>query len=183
MKNYTTNTAPQAAQVYDKLAAVGKTHTIGIAEQKIVRAPDKLVTLGLGSCIGVVLFDPLLKLGGMVHIMLPSAPQSGAAFNRSKFADTGIPELLRLMIQQGARPSRLVAKLAGGAHMFNTMYNTDALNVGERNAQECKKILRASAITIAAEDTGGTSGRSIEFCCETSVLQVRTVSPRSIRLL
>jgi chemotaxis protein CheD len=67
--------------------------------------------------------------------------------------------------------------------MFNAMYNTDVLNVGERNAQECKKILRANGIVIAAEDTGGTNGRSIEFCCETGVLQVRTVSPRSIQLL
>jgi len=183
MNNYTTSTAPKAAQGYDNLAAVGKTHTIGIAEQKIARAPDKLVTLGLGSCVGVILFDPVLKLGGMVHIMLPSSPQGGATFNRSKFADTGIPELLRQMMQNGARPSRLIAKLAGGAHMFNTMYSNDALNVGERNAQACNKILRAHAITIAAEDTGGTSGRSIEFCCETSVLQVRTVSPRNIRLL
>jgi chemotaxis protein CheD len=183
MKNYMTGAELQAAQALDKLAAVGKTYTIGIAEQKVARAPDKLVTLGLGSCVGVVLFDPALKLGGMVHIMLPVAPQGGPVSNLSKFANTGIPELLRLMTQSGARCGRLIAKLAGGAHMFNAMYNTDVLNVGERNAQECKKILRANGIVIAAEDTGGTNGRSIEFCCETGVLQVRTVSPRSIQLL
>ncbi len=158
-------------------------YTIGIAEQKIAKAPDKLVTLGLGSCIGLVLYDPVVKIGGLVHIMLPSAPKNAPVTNTAKFADTAITELINQMVQASAARSRLIAKIAGGAHMFNRVCNTDILNIGVRNLKMCKQVLGEYSIRIAAEDTGGTCGRSIEFCCESSVLQVRTVSPKCVRLL
>lgn len=161
----------------------GKTHNIGIAEQKIARAPDKLSTLGLGSCVGLVLYDPLSKVGGMVHIMLPTAPQNTQDLNRAKYADTAVPDLVRRLAAAGAQPRRLIAKLAGGAHMFSTAKNIDFMNVGDRNVEHCKRMLFQHSIPIIAEDTGGTSGRSIEFCCETGLLQVRTVSPKNIKLL
>jgi len=164
-------------------AGIGKTHIIGIAELKVVRAPDKLSTLGLGSCVGLVLYDSVTKIGGMVHIMLPQAPPNGEGLNRAKYADTAIPELIRQLAAAGAQPRRLTAKLAGGAHMFSTAKHIDFLNVGDRNVEQCKRSLAAHAIPILAEDTGGENGRSIEFCCETGVLQVRTVSPRNTRLL
>ena len=164
-------------------AVRGKTYTIGIAEHKIVHAPDRLATLGLGSCVGLVLYDAVNKIGGMVHIMLPNAPKNESGFNKSKFADTAIEELIRLLTQSGAMRARLTAKLAGGAHMFSTTCNTDFMNVGERNLQICRNKLKEHSIRILGEDTGSTSGRSIEFCCETGQLQVRTVSPKSIRLI
>lgn len=157
--------------------------TIGIAESKIAKSPDKLVTLGLGSCVGLVLYDPVLKIGGMVHIMLPAAPKGAAVPNKFKFADTGINELIRGMTAAGAMRGRLIAKAAGGAHMFNTTYNTDVMNVGQRNMEMCQKILKENSIAIVAEDTGGTVGRSIEFCCSSSMLQVRTVSPKAMRYI
>ncbi len=159
------------------------THTIGIAEKVISRAPDKLVTLGLGSCIGLVLFDPVKKVSGLVHIMLPTAPEGSAPFNRFKFADTAIEDMIRLVTQAGASRHQLQAKLAGGAHMFNNAYHSDVMGIGKRNIEICLKMLRDNRIPIAAQDTGGTSGRSIEFCCETNMLQIRTVSPRSMRLI
>lgn len=162
---------------------LGKIHTIGIAEHKIAHAPDRLSTLGLGSCVGLILYDAVNKVGGMVHIMLPNAPNNATGYNKSKFADTAVDELIRLLVQGGAMRARLTAKLAGGAHMFSTTCNADFMNVGERNIQECKKKLKEHSIRILAEDTGSTSGRSIEFCCETGQLQVRTVSPKSIRLI
>lgn len=155
--------------------------TIGIAEMKIAKSPDKLVTLGLGSCIGLVLYDPINKIGGMVHIMLPSSSNGSPTTNRFKFADTAIFELIRLMTLSGAIRSKLIAKIAGGAHMFKTSYNADVMNIGKRNADMCRKILKNNTIRIASEDTGGSSGRSIEFCCESSMLQIRTVSPKSAR--
>ncbi|MGI6151972.1 MAG: chemotaxis protein CheD [Christensenellales bacterium] len=161
----------------------GKTYIIGIAEQKVVRAPDKLSTLGLGSCVGLVLYDSLTKIGGMVHIMLPTAPPNTPDLNKAKYADTAVPELIRLLAAAGAQPRRLTAKLAGGAHMFRTAKNLDFMNVGDRNVEQCKKTLFAHSIPILAEDTGGSSGRSIEFCCETGLLKVRTVSPKNIKLL
>lgn len=156
------------------------TYTIGIAESVIARSPDKIATLGLGSCIGLVLYDPTAKIGGMVHIMLPAAPKDSLVANKFKFADTGVAELIRMMVSAGALKSRLLAKAAGGAHMFNASYNSDVMNVGQRNFDMCQRVLRENSIRLIGEDTGGTSGRSIEFCCESSMLQVRAVSPREI---
>lgn len=158
-------------------------YTIGIAEMKVAKSPDKIVTLGLGSCIGLVLYDPITKIGGMVHIMLPTAKSSMNASNKLKFADTGIQELIRMMTVAGAVRSQLIAKLAGGAHMFQTAYKDDIMNVGSQNIEMCRKVLKDQSISIRSEDTGGRSGRSIEFCCETNQLQIRTVSPKSVRLI
>ena len=158
-----------------------KTHILSIAEQKVVRAPDKLSTLGLGSCVGLVLYGPSCKIGGMVHIMLPEAPKDVIDPNLAKYADTAIPALLRRLVTAGAMPRRILAKLAGGAHMFNTSRNLDIMNVGERNVKMCKKLLFERSIPIMAEDTGGSCGRSIEFDCETGLLKIRTVSPLSTK--
>ncbi len=157
--------------------------TIGIAEQKIAKSPDKLITLGLGSCVGLVLYDEINKVAGMVHIMLPTAPKGTNITNKHKFADTAIIELIRQMLLSGARRNKMSAKLAGGAHMFNLSYKNDVINVGQRNVEMCRKMLHESAIAIASEDTGGTFGRSIAFCCKSNLLQVRTISPNSIRLI
>ncbi len=160
-----------------------KTITLGIAESRIAQSPDKLVTLGLGSCVGLVIYDPVSKISGMIHIMLPTAPKGTVVTNKYKYADTGIIELIHQLTAQGAPRSRLVAKAAGGAHMFNASYNNDVINVGQKNVEMCYKVLKESSIALIAEDIGGSSGRSIEFCCETSKLEVRTVSPRSIRVI
>jgi chemotaxis protein CheD len=159
------------------------THTIGIAEKVVSRAPDKLVTLGLGSCVGLVLFDPVKKVGGLVHIMLPNAPRDTPGINKFKFADTAVEEMIRLVTGAGASRHALQAKLAGGAHMFNNSYQTDVMGIGNRNVDICRQMLQAYHIPIAAQDTGGTSGRSIEFSCEDNMLQIRTVSPKSLRLI
>lgn len=158
-------------------------YTIGIAEMKVTKSPDKIVTLGLGSCIGLVLYDPISKIGGMVHIMLPTAKSSMNASNKLKFADTAILELIRVMTAAGAVRSQLIAKLAGGAHMFQSAYKDDIMNVGNQNIEMCHKVLQNQSISIRSEDTGGKSGRSLEFCCESSQLQVRTVAPKSVRMI
>jgi len=182
MNLYTTG-IPEKRIIPNNAALPGKLFVIGIAELKIVKAPDRVSTLGLGSCVGLVLYDAVNKIGGMVHIMLPSAPANGGAVNRSKYADTAVGELIRLMVSSGAARGRLAAKMAGGAHMFGAVCNGDIMNVGERNVAVCRRVLRENAIAVTAEDTGGTCGRSIEFCCETGRLQIRTVSPRDIRLI
>ena len=155
---------------------------IGIAEHKIAKSPDRITTLGLGSCVGVVLYDAISTIGGMVHIMLPSAPCGCAHVNKSKFADTAITELICRMTHAGARQSNLTAKLAGGAYMFNDIYDS-GINVGLKNIAMCREILRENAIPVVGEDVGGTSGRSIDFCCASSLLQVRTISPKSVRYI
>lgn len=178
-----THTYSFAEQKVEPAASPGRLFVIGIAEQHLAQAPDKLATLGLGSCVGLVLYDPVSRVGGMVHIMLPSAPANAPVGNKSKYADTAVVELIRTVVMAGAMRARLVAKLAGGAHMFSTILNADMMNVGERNVEACIKALQAHTIRIAAADTGGTCGRSIEFCCQSGMLQVRTISPKNIRLL
>ncbi len=158
-------------------------YTIGVAEQKVAQSPDKLVTLGLGSCIGLVLYDPVAKIGGMVHIMLPTASIRSEVTNRFKFADTAITDMIELVTKAGASRQRLRAKFAGGAHMFHTTGAVDIMNVGQRNIAMCHKILGENRIVIDGEDTGGSSGRSIEFCCESCTLSIRTVSPRAVKVI
>jgi chemotaxis protein CheD len=150
---------------------------VGIAESGVVLNPNSISTLGLGSCVGVTLYDERRKIGGMVHVMLPSTELAkGENFNRSKFADSAVPDLLNQMIKSGADQRRLVAKLAGGAQMFNLGNGTDPLlKIGARNVEACKKALAALKITIVAEDTGGSWGRTVELFCETGLLEVRAI--------
>lgn len=154
---------------------------IGIADSKVARSPDTLTTLGLGSCVGLVLYDAIARIGGMVHIMLPVAGEF--VKNRAKYADTGIEFLLREVLAFGASRSRLGAKLAGGANMFGSSTQNDMLRIGERNVAMCHQLLRAYCIPIKAEETGGNTGRTIEFFCHTGELKIRTAWPRMERTI
>ncbi|NLM07194.1 MAG: chemotaxis protein CheD [Tissierellia bacterium] len=153
----------------------GTTLKIGMADLKVSKAPDLLTTLGLGSCVGITLYDKQTKVVGMAHIMLPSSKEIKNNDNKAKFADTGIEELLNQMIKAGANKSNLVAKIAGGSQMFNFNTNNDTLKVGERNVIATKEKLKEVGIKIIAEDTGGDFGRTIVIDSEDGSLQVRTI--------
>lgn len=147
---------------------------IGMAELGIVKSPEKITTLGLGSCVGVILYDRITKIGGMVHIVLPdSKNQTGV--NRAKFADTGIDELLQKMLSLGATRRTITAKLAGGANMFGSLQKNDLLNVGVRNAESSKISLEKLKIPIIAEDLGGSHGRTIELNTTDGALKIKTL--------
>ncbi len=149
---------------------------IGIAEMNIVKAPDKISTLGLGSCCGVTLYDKRSKICGMVHVMLPSAVAVSDNSNKAKFADSGILLLLDHVQKAGAGRVGLVAKLAGGAHMFaSTSMQSNLLKIGERNVQVCREMLGKLHIPVVAEDVLGTYGRSITFDPATGMLRIKTV--------
>ena len=147
---------------------------VGMADLKVARAPDTLTTLGLGSCIGITLFDKTRKIGGMAHIMLPTY-KGFEGQNKAKFADSALIELVNQMTRSGASKAQLVAKIAGGAHMFGKSQNNDMLKIGERNAAASLAILKQLAIPVAANDTGGSHGRTIELNIETGALKIRTV--------
>lgn len=149
---------------------------VGMAEIRTAASPVKLVTNGLGSCIGVCLWDPLLKVGGMVHIMLPDSSQSRVNLNKAKYADTGIALLIEEMVKIGARKSRLVAKIAGGAQMFSFPNNNKLMRIGERNTEAVKHCLAQQGIRLLAEDTGGNYGRTIEFFTADAKLLIRTIN-------
>lgn len=151
-----------------------KTVIIGMAELGVVKAPQHIATLGLGSCVGVVLYDKINKIGGMVHIVMPDSGKRPDVL-RAKFADTGVEELLRQMLKAGANRRGIVAKLAGGAHMFGGIGRSDALKVGERNAYNSKIAVLKLKIPILAEDLGGNYGRTIELDPDDGMLMVKTV--------
>lgn len=154
----------------------GKIIYIGIAELNIAKSPDRISTLGLGSCVGVVLFDRFTRIAGMVHVLLPSWGAFAAQTNKAKFADTGVVELLNVMIQNGAQRGGISAKIAGGAHMFEySNADSDLLRIGQKNVQMCKGVLSTLKIPLLAEDTEGKCGRTITFDPASGMLHIRTI--------
>ncbi len=154
---------------------MGELIKVGMADLKATKHPDCLTTLGLGSCIGITLFDSKKKIGGLAHIMLPSSEQVRNNSNKAKFADTAIIELLDMMNQMGAQKRNIVAKLAGGAQMFAFSRTSDIMRIGERNAIASRQVLESLSIPILAEDTGGTYGRTIELNTDDGTLIIKTI--------
>ena len=148
---------------------------VGMADLNLCRDPDIITTLGLGSCIGIALYDPSTKIGGLAHIMLPDSTKMRNNSNIAKFADTGIEELLNRMIKAGAVKSRLVAKIAGGAKMFEVSGLSDIGNVGQRNAEASRAKLKQLGIRLIAEDTGLNYGRTVELNCDNGDYYIKSV--------
>ena len=150
---------------------------VGIADMNIVQSPVLIRTSGLGSCVGVVVYDQFKEIAGMAHVMLPDSSLSKMGqINHAKYADTAIKELVERIVQAGASIRTLKAKIAGGSQMFQFSSGTDLMRIGPRNVEAVKKELMALHIPIVAEDVGGNSGRTIEFNPKTSLLNVRTVN-------
>lgn len=148
---------------------------VGMADMNICSAPDSIVTLGLGSCVGVVLWDPQRKVCGMVHVMLPDSSAISQNSNRAKFADTGIEDLLGKVIALGGRKDRIVAKIAGGAQMFSINKASPAVRVGERNVEAVVKTLDRLGIKLIAQDTGENYGRTVMFYPETGEYKIKAI--------
>lgn len=152
---------------------MGRMIKVGMADLNVCKPPDNLTTLGLGSCIGIALYDPSTKVTGLAHIMLPDSKQIRNNSNVEKFADTGIQKLYEDMIKAGANKSRIVAKIAGGAKMFQIA--DSGMNVGERNALASKAKLKQLGIRLLAEDTGLNYGRTVEIYSETGDYVIKAV--------
>lgn len=149
---------------------------VGMADLKVCTSPDGVTTLGLGSCVGIAIRDPVTKVGGLAHIMLPdSTAIRGGESNIPKFADTGIEELVRQMEALGAKRSRMTAKLAGGAMMFAFQNKSDLVRIGERNVEAARRKLEELQIPVLAADTGETYGRTVTFYPETGDYVIRAV--------
>ncbi len=156
--------------------ATGNEINVGMGQTAVIAAPDVGRTV-LGSCIGLVLYDPSTHLGAMAHIVLaekgnrPGAP--------GKFADTAIPHMLQLLKSRGTQKRRLIAKLAGGAAMFSS---TGPIQVGAANHAAVVKLLGEEGIPIAGEDIGGRKGRRITFEADTGRLVVEIVGQDAVVL-
>ena len=146
--------------------------TIGIADMQLLQNEGTLITYALGSCIGVCLYDPVLKLGGLLHIMLPLNMEAGRK-NPLKYADTGMAEMLRQMEAKGANRARLVAKIAGGAKMFEV--SGGALgNIGQRNIDSIRIQLKKHGIRLQNEDVGGGVARTMLMDVATGTVSIRS---------
>ena len=148
---------------------------VGMADLNICKSPDGITTLGLGSCVGVALRDPVSKIGGLLHAMLPDSTVIKNNTCVEKFVDSGLDELVKRMVRAGANKARLEAKLAGGAQMFAFQRNSDLVKVGERNAEAARKKLRAMHIRLLAEDTGLNYGRTVIYYPETGIYVIKAV--------
>ncbi|AEY66556.1 chemotaxis protein CheD [Clostridium sp. BNL1100] len=148
---------------------------VGMADLNSSRHPCMITTLGLGSCVGVALYDSTSKIAGLAHVMLPCSEQAKNNSNIAKFADTAIVKLVDDMIKLGARKDRIVAKLAGGAQMFVFNQSSDLMRIGYRNVVASKEKLKLLNIPIISEDTGGNYGRTIELYSDDGRLMIKTI--------
>ncbi|OOM77906.1 chemoreceptor glutamine deamidase CheD [Clostridium puniceum] len=134
---------------------------VGIADLNVVLDPGSIMTIGLGSCIGIALYDKTIKVAGLAHIMLPDSTQFKSNTNPMKFADLAIPMLIEKMEKEGCSKRNIIAKIAGGASMFNFSDKSIISDIGKRNSDAVKKALKDESIRIMAEEIGGNKGRTM----------------------
>lgn len=155
---------------------------VGIGEYKVSKPPKRLITLGLGSCVGVSMWDPITQVGGLIHIMLPNSKDFSKLKKPQTYADLGIPLMVKDLIRHGARQSSIKAKLVGGAQMFSGVDKKLLFNIGERNIEMSRKILKELSIVIISEDVGGNKGRSMYFNLANGEVQIKTLG-RNIKVI
>lgn len=134
---------------------------IGVADLAVSNQPDDvLITYSLGSCIGVVIYDPVAKVGGMLHYMLPDSgiDKEKARQKPAMFADTGIPALFKASYQLGAKKSQMIVKVVGGSQILD---EKGVFNIGKRNYLELRKMFWKNNVMVAAEHVGGNSNRTV----------------------
>lgn len=148
---------------------------VGMADLNTVKDKGILTTLGLGSCVGIALYDPIAKVAGLAHAMLPDSKEIKGNSNIAKFVDLSIVKLTRDMIALGSKQNRIVAKLAGGAQMFAFSSNQENMRIGDRNVQSAEYILRRLGIKIISKDVGKNFGRTVELSAENGNFLIKTI--------
>jgi chemotaxis protein CheD len=153
-----------------------KTIEVNMAAMEITQAPAKLITRGLGSCLGVTIYDASKKIGGMVHPMLPDIDKAKIKSNPSRFVNSAIRNLFAELEKRGCARNQLVAKVFGGAHMFGFITADSILNVGQKNIEIAQTTFKELGITVVASEVGGSFGRTIELNLDDGKVLVKTVS-------
>jgi chemotaxis protein CheD len=149
-------------------------HRVRVADYAVGRGDDLLVSVGIGSCVAIALYDPATRIGALAHILLPSEGLSRDAGNRAKFPSTAVPLLLEEMKKAGATGTPR-AKIAGGASMFAALIPAGGINMGERNVLATRTALQYAGIPVAAADVGGDYGRSVYFHLDDGRLLIRSL--------
>jgi chemotaxis protein CheD len=153
-----------------------KTIEVNMAQMEISDAPARLITRGLGSCLGITMYDPSNKIGVMAHPMLPDIEKAKIKSNPSRFVNSAIVKMIEEMEKRGVQRSSIVTKLFGGAHMFGFIASDSILNVGQKNLEVALATLKSCDMNIEAQETGGSFGRTIELNLEDGKVLVKTVS-------
>lgn len=152
-------------------------YVVLVGDMKVGKKGDILVTHALGSCLGLMIYDPQVRVGGMLHAMLPLSkinPQKAEA-NPYMFVDTGVPKLFKSVYDLGAQKSRLIVKAAGCGQPLG---NNEMFKIGERNHIVLKKLLWKNNILLESEDIGGTSSRTVSFDLNTGQIVISSGSQK-----
>jgi chemotaxis protein CheD len=149
-------------------------HHVKIGELKVIADVGVLYTIGLGSCVAVILYDPGKKIGGLAHVMLP-APTPRAEPSPGRFAPLAVPALVDEMVKLGARKRGMYARISGGAAMFKDVLPAEGVRLGERNIAAVKDALAKASVPLRGEDTGGSFGRSVFFDAADGSVLIRAV--------
>ncbi len=147
-----------------------------VAELQVGSGDDVLMTVGLGSCVAIVLHDSAARVGGMAHVLLPSPALSRQDNNAAKFPQTAVPRLLELMARQGASPRRITGRLVGGASMFASLAAPGTIQMGERNLVASRQALNTHGIPLVGEAVGGDYGRTVRLRVADGHVEVSSVS-------
>lgn len=151
---------------------------IGIAEMAVASNPAVLVTRYLGSCVGIALYDPISKIGGLAHVMQPDSTLTKKADKPAKFADLAVKAMLKKMINKGAKKYSIVAKIVGGANMFSSVSDDSVMNIGSSIVNASKTALEKEGIKIVAQDVGKDYSRTVEFDTKDGSVRIKSVGRR-----
>jgi chemotaxis protein CheD len=149
---------------------------VRVADLRAGHGSEVLVTVGLGSCVAIVLHDPQVRVGGMAHVLLPSTALARTDTNPAKFPQTALPRLLELMAERGASPRRVTARLVGGASMFASLAQPGTIQMGERNIVACRQVLYQHGLALTGEATGGDYGRTVKLWVSDGRLEITSVA-------
>ena len=154
----------------------GREVLVRVADLRSGLADDTLVTVGLGSCVAILLYDAEARVGGMAHILLPSPALSRTDGNPAKFPQTAVPRLLELMAADGAKQQRVTARLAGGASMFAALAPPGTIQMGERNLVAAREVLASHRVPLVGAAVGGDFGRTVRFRVCDGRVEISTVA-------
>ena len=154
----------------------GREVIVRVADLRSGIQDDTLVTVGLGSCVAVLLHDPEARVGGLAHFLLPTPALSRLDSNPAKFPQTAIPRLIELMVAEWAKAQRITARLAGGASMFAALAPPGTIHMGERNLVAARQVLNAHGVPLVGEAVGGDFGRTVRLRVHDGTVEVSTVA-------
>jgi len=149
---------------------------VTLGQLAVRRAPATIAALGLGSCVAVLLYDDKARVGGLAHVLLPTAGDATMLSQPARYAQSAVPALRDAVVAAGAEPRRLVARLVGGATMFSNLVAPGLISIGQRNTVAIRRGLDRLGIPVVSEAVGGDFGRSVHFDLGSGIARVSSAT-------